>query len=152
MKRLYSSFVYFDRCRHFEPYRSTKAGMGAIARPIAPNSVNAQPQPTLSTMGFVISGRNVLNKHLATMTAVTADAEYNPKASTTYAISGRKLSSIVVPSKPTDKRRSQTGRRFSAIQPYEAMTSGKVNAPMIIRGRRYSGLPKASGESRRSLM
>lgn len=60
-----------------------KTGIGAKTRLTAENKLNPQPQPNRSTRGAVANGKNVLIKHLVTMTPVIADADRIPNASTT---------------------------------------------------------------------
>jgi hypothetical protein len=58
----------------------------------------------------MVSGRNVLIKHLMTIKPVTADAENSPNASTTYASSGINASNSVNPTKPSERSRNGSGR------------------------------------------
>ena len=138
---IHSSLEYFDRCRHLLPYRITKIVIGAMQRLAAAKTVIPQPQSNLSTSGPIANGRKVPIKHLVTMSAVMAEAEYSPKASTMYDINGKKPSKSVMPRKATRRSSTNNGARSWAAQPYKVTTMGRANPPMMHKGRRYSGFP-----------
>ena len=134
-----SSLVYSERCRQSSPYVHTKAGIGATSRAKSARTVNPYPHPTAATRGAVANGRKVPIRHLVISTAVRADAEYSPKASTTYAVTGTMLSMRRKPRSTTDARRSDTGSLYSAVQPYRAIVKGSDREPKITSGSRFSG-------------
>jgi hypothetical protein len=106
----YASLVYFDSFLHRSPYLKRREGIGETERLKAAKTVKPQPYPRLSTRGLVVSGKKVPIRHLMTMTPVIAEAEYNPKASTTKAMTGIISSTSVNPKSPTDTRNRGTGR------------------------------------------
>ena len=73
------------------------------------------------------------------MTPVSAEAEYIPHASTTYADSGTIVISSVDPIIPTESRRRGAGNFKCAIQPYASTVNGRRIPPEIASGKRYSG-------------
>jgi hypothetical protein len=147
----HASFENPDRCRKPSPNFKINTGIIARHRLNAPRQVNPHPYPRRSTSGAVPSGKKVPNKHRVTIMPVIADAENRPKASTTYAWRGTIVRSKVNPRNATDARRSHTGSLSSAIHPNIEMDSGRATPPQIVSGRRYSGLPLASGSDPRSL-
>jgi len=61
----------------------TSTGTGVSTAHNPAKTVIPHPQPNFAANGAVAKGKKVPIKHLAISTAVKADAEYNPKASTT---------------------------------------------------------------------
>jgi len=92
-------------------------GIGASTAQHAARTVKPQPYPIASVNGAVANGKKVPIRHLEISTAVKLEAEYNPKASTTYAISGTIGRIIENPSKTTARSMSGRGRTSSAAQP-----------------------------------
>lgn len=119
----------------------TNIGTGAIRITKVARAVKPQPHPRASVRGVVTRGRNVPIKHLVTMRPVIADAEYSPKASTTYADRGIIVRISAVPCRPMTTSTAGRGNRRCTNQPYAARGKPRMEDPMIARGRRYSGWP-----------
>lgn len=83
----------------------------------AANTMKPQPYPSISTSGTVVRGKKVPIKHRVTITAVMAEAEYTPKASTTYAMIGIVARRIAEPIKVVAKSRTASGSLSSVDQP-----------------------------------
>ncbi len=72
-----------DLSLNVPPYRKITTGTGASAKHTAANPHIPQPQPHALANGWAAIGMKVLIKHLVISTAVNAEAEYIPNASTT---------------------------------------------------------------------
>ena len=64
-----------------------------------------------------------------------------PHASTIYAVKGKYASIIETRIHTVANRNTGNGNMYSAHQPYSITAGGSVNAPMILSGRRCSGIP-----------
>ena len=81
------------------------------------STMKPQPYPSISTSGTVVRGRKAPIKHRVTMTAVMAEAEYTPKASTTYAMTGIVARRMAAPIRVVAKSRIANGSLSSVDQP-----------------------------------
>lgn len=75
------------------------------------------------------------------MMPASAEAEYAPQASTTYAVKGTNAMVSDRRTQTTDPRKTASGSLYSVHQPYRLTARTMLMPPRMEIGRRYSGRP-----------